>query len=97
MAHARFCSLMAAAAIAAVGWSSSASAGGAGFWVDPEPTIWKKILAKPGEYPYLACKRVFGLVETYAWAQGPGRTVYCQVSYANVYAPGEVKQNFNTR
>ena len=39
MAHARFCSLMAAAAIAAVGWSSSASAGGAGFWVDPEPTM----------------------------------------------------------
>lgn len=74
--------------------STPGLARGAGLWLDPEPTIWKKILAKPGEYPATACRRVFGVAETYNWARGNGRDVYCQVSYANIYAPGEVKQNF---
>jgi hypothetical protein len=80
-----------------LGATQQAEARGAGLWLDPEPTIWKKILAKPGEYPATACRRVFGVAETYNWSKGSGRDVYCQVSYANIYAPGEVKQNFNTR
>lgn len=90
--------LFIAAAIAlAAAHAGEAGARGAGFWLEPEPTIWKKILAKPGEYPAAACRRVFGVAETYNWSKGAGRDVYCRVSYANIYAPGEVRQNFNTR
>jgi hypothetical protein len=90
--------LFAAAAFAFTAVASGAvEARGAGIWWEPEPTIWKKVLAKPGEHPATACRRVFGVSETYNWSKGPGRDVYCEVSYANIYAPGEAKQNFNTR
>jgi hypothetical protein len=89
--------LAAAAFALSLAGAAKVDARGAGFWLEPEPTIWKKILARPGEHPADACRRVFGVSETYNWSKGPGRDVYCRVSYANIYAPGEVRQNFNTR
>lgn len=62
--------------------------------VEPGPVFWKKITAQPGEYPLSACRRVFGVAGTFDATRGYGNTVYCKVTFADLYTPGEVKQNF---
>ncbi len=66
-----------------------------GVMVEPGPVFWKKIQAAPGVFPLTACRQVFGVAGVFDATRGFGNTVYCKVTFADLYTPGETKQNFS--